>query len=123
MPGIGLFANSHIERHFAEERHAEFGGRIAGAAMLRENIRAAATMRAKKIAHVFDNAQNRHLDLLEHGDTAPRIDQSKVLRRRHNDGPGEWHVLRHAQLHIPGAGRNSTTEQSSSPHATSRINC
>lgn len=47
MPRIGLFANPYIERHFAEERHAKFRGLDAGAAM-RENIRAAAAMRARK---------------------------------------------------------------------------
>ena len=46
-----------------------------------------------------------------------------VLRRRDDDGAGERHLLRHGELRVAGAGRQSTTRMSSSPQSTSRSIC
>ena len=75
-------------------------------AAVRENVGAAAAMRAEEIAHVLDDAEERHLDLLEHRDAAPRVDQRQILRRRDDHRAGERHVLRHGQLRVAGAGRH-----------------
>ena len=57
-----MFANAHMQRHFAKERDAEALRLATGAAMI-ENIRAAAAMRTQEITHVFDDAEHRDIDL------------------------------------------------------------
>jgi len=90
---------------------------------MREDIGAAATVRAEKIAHVFNDAEDRRLDPLEHSDGAACVDQSKVLRRGDNDRSAQGNLLRQRQLHVAGAGGMSTTRASSSPQATSPSIC
>ena len=51
-----------------------------------EDVGPLAAIRADEIAHVLDDAEHRHVDALEHGDAAPRVDQREVLRRRDDDG-------------------------------------
>ena len=85
-----------------------------------EDVGASAAMRAEGIAHVLDHAEQRHGDLLEHGDAEGGVDQREVLRRRDDHRAGQRHVLRHRQLGVAGAGGMSTTSTSSSPHSTLR---
>ena len=85
---VGRVADPAVERHFAEERRAE-RLRLVARAAVGENVGAAAAMRADEIAHVLDDAEHRHLDLLEHRDAAPRVDQREVLRRRDDHRAGE----------------------------------
>src|SRR4029077_18872838 len=95
--GIGLFADGHVQRHLAEERHAE-AFRLVPRAAMAENIGARAAMRAEKIAHILDDAEHRHVDALEHGNAAPGVDERKVLRRRDDDRALERYLLGHGQL-------------------------
>src|SRR6516225_8100096 len=53
---------------------------------------------------MFSTMEYRHVDALEHGDAAPRVDQSEILRRRDDDGAFERHLLRHGELRVAGAG-------------------
>src|SRR5450755_906840 len=71
--GIRFLADRHVQRHFAEERHALAFGFLARSAIA-ENIRARAAARAQEIAHVLDDAEHRYIHALEHGDAAPRVD-------------------------------------------------
>ena len=50
------------------------------------------------------------LDLVEHRNAAPRIDQREILRRRDDDRAGERRALRHGELHVAGAGRHVDDE-------------
>ena len=74
--GVRVLADLHVQRHLAEERHAEALGLVARAAVA-ENVRSRAALRAQEIAHVLDDAEHRHIDPLEHGDAAPGIDQRR----------------------------------------------
>ncbi len=62
-------------------------------------------MAADERAHVFDDAEQRHVHLLEHGHALPDIVQGDFLRRGHGDGAGQRDHLREGELHIAGAGR------------------
>src|SRR5579863_5673035 len=73
-PAVGGGADRHMQRYLAEERHGQTLGFVARAAMA-ENIRLRAAMRALEITHILDDAEHGHVDLLEHRQSAPRIDQ------------------------------------------------
>src|SRR5712692_8087911 len=72
-------ADRDVERHFAEKIGAKPLGFAARAAMA-EDLAALAAMRAEEIAHVLDDAEHRHIDLLEHGEPLARVDEGDVLR-------------------------------------------
>src|SRR5665213_3141593 len=72
-------ADGYIERHLAEEFDAELLGLFPGAAMA-EDFASLAAMRAEEVAHVLDEAQHRHVDLLEHVEALARVLQGDVLR-------------------------------------------
>ena len=57
-------------------------------------------------AHVLDDAEHRHLDLLEHAQTFARVEQRDVLRRRDDDRAAHRHPLRQGQLRVAGARRH-----------------
>ncbi len=78
---------------------------LAGAAVA-EDLAAPAAMRAQEIAHVLDDAEHRHVDLLEHVQPLARVDEGDVLRRRDDDRARERHLLRHRQLRVAGARRH-----------------
>ena len=63
-------------------------------------------LRADVRAHVLDDAEHRHFDLLEHAQTLARIEQRDVLRRRHDHGAADRHSLRQRELDIARAGRH-----------------
>src|SRR5881394_3331813 len=52
--GIRLLTDRHMQRHLAQERHAQPLGFAARAAMA-ENVGARATLRALEVAHVLDD--------------------------------------------------------------------
>src|SRR5918999_3199703 len=64
----------HVQRDFAQEWDTQPLRLMARAAMA-ENVRARAALRTLEIAHVLDNAEHRHVDLLEHRKPPPRVDQ------------------------------------------------
>src|SRR5208283_2449810 len=84
------------------ERDAELLG-LPLRACVREDFGAATAMRAEEVAHVLNDAEERHLNLLEHGDAAPRVDQRQIVGRRDDHRAAERHVLGLGQLGMPGA--------------------
>src|ERR1700675_3550469 len=76
---IGGDADRHVQRDLAQKRHRK-PLRLMPRPAVPEDIRACAAMRALEVAHILDNAEDRHIDLLEHRKSPPRIDQGKVLR-------------------------------------------
>ena len=57
-------------------------------------------------AHVLDDAEHGHCDLLEHPEALACIEQRDVLRRRDDDRAAHGHALRQRELDVPGAGRH-----------------
>src|SRR5713101_10215584 len=55
-------ADVEVQRHLAQERHAELFGFLARAAVAKD-LRTFAAMRAEVKTHVLDEAQHRHRDL------------------------------------------------------------
>ena len=49
---------------------------------------------------------NQHVYFLEHGDTAPSVDEGKVLWRRNDHGADKRGMLGQRQLRIARAGRH-----------------
>src|SRR5215218_9614660 len=72
-------ADRHVQRDLAQERYPELLGLVARAAMT-ENVGFRAALRALEIAHVLDDAEHGHVDLLEHRKPPPGVDQRQVLR-------------------------------------------
>ena len=56
--------------------------------------------------HVFDDAEDRDADFLEHLQSLFRIHQRDVLRRSDDHHAGDRHLLRERQLDISGARRH-----------------
>jgi hypothetical protein len=75
----------------------------------------------RKVAHVLDDAEHRHLDLAEHVQPLAGIDQREILRRRHDHRAGKRHLLRHGQLRVAGARRHVDDQHVEfAPGSTSR---
>src|SRR5215472_13180643 len=102
---VGGLADCDVERHLAEKLGAEPFGLMTGAAVT-EDLAAAAAVRTQEIAHVLDDAEHRHVDLLEHVEPLAGVQERNVLRGRDNDRPGERHLLRHRQLRIASPRRH-----------------
>ena len=103
--GVGAFPDFQLQRHTAEIGDAVLFGLVHRPAMAK-NIRARPAGRAQEITHILDQTQNRHIDALEHGNAAPRIDQSQILRCRDNHRARQWHRLRHGELGVARTGRH-----------------
>jgi len=58
-----------------------------------------------EVAHVFHNAKDGHIDLLEHPDPLAHHAQRRLLRGGHNHAPVQRHGLADRKLRIPGARR------------------
>src|SRR5262249_20773920 len=102
ITGIRSGPNRHVQWYLAEEGHPE-PLRLVPRAAMAENVASLAAMRALEIAHVLNDAEHGHVDLLEHGKPPPRIDQRQILRRGDDDGALQRHVLRERQLRIARA--------------------
>src|SRR6201989_3676100 len=99
---IGGGPDRHVQRDLAEERHAE-PLRLMPRTAMTEDVRSGAAMRALEVAHILDNTEHGDIDLLEHREPTPRVDQGKVLRCRNDDRALQRHVLRERPLRISGA--------------------
>src|ERR1700742_5191743 len=104
-PAVRSGANRHVQRNLAEERYSEALGLMTRAAMP-ENIRLRSAVRTLEIAHVLDDAEHGHVDLLEHRQSPPRVDQRQILRRRDDDGALQRYILRQRQLRVAGTRRH-----------------
>ena len=99
---ITAFANAHRNRYRAEEGNLiPFRQRLSTA--IAEDM-IAFTVSTLEIAHIFDNAENRHVKLLKHTIGLPDIAQRDLLRCRHQHCSGDGDHLRETQLHIACPG-------------------
>jgi hypothetical protein len=79
-----------------------------------EDLFAVPAGRAHVVRHVLDDAEHRHVHLLEHRQSLSRVDQETscgVVTMT----PGEVDLLRQRQLRVAGAGGRSMTRKSSVP--------
>ncbi|KAG0192387.1 hypothetical protein DFQ28_009340 [Apophysomyces sp. BC1034] len=101
---VGLLANADVQRQAAEQWHIILPADALAAAGA-EDMLGVAAMGADMDAHVLNNAQDRHADLLEHLQALSRVEQRNVLRRRDDHRAGHRHALRERKLNVPGARR------------------
>ena len=66
----------------------------------------AATIGADEMAHILDNAKNRHIHLAEHVEALARVNQRQILRCRHNHRTRQRRPLRECQLRIACSRRH-----------------
>src|SRR6202035_4885125 len=92
-----------VERDGAQEGGPQELGGPAAAALL-EDVGHLAAVGADEGGHVLDDADHRHVDLLEHGEALPGVDEGDVLRCRHDHRPRELHLLGDRELRVAGAG-------------------
>src|SRR5690349_11582405 len=85
LPRIGAGTYLRIKRHLAEERPTKAPSLLARSAMTKYLMTLAA-FAANEIAHILDDAENRHADLAKHSETLAGIDQRQILRRRDDHG-------------------------------------
>jgi hypothetical protein len=104
VAAVGLLADAQVQRQRAEQRHAVLLG-DALAAALAEDVLGVAAVAAHVHRHVLDDAQYRHLHLLEHAQRAARVQQRDVLRRGDDDRGGDRHALRQRELDVARARR------------------
>ena len=94
-----------MQRNFAQKSLSQFLCRLTGTLMA-ENIRPGTAMLANIIAHIFHNAQNRHINFFEHINAFYRINQRNILRGRNNNRTGKIQFLRQRNLNISGSRRH-----------------
>src|SRR5579883_851019 len=78
LPAVGGLADRHVEGELAEELGAE-PLRLAARAAMAEDVAALAAMGAEEIAHVLDDAEDRHVDFAEHVEPLARVEERYVL--------------------------------------------
>ena len=70
-----------------------------------EDVVARARIGGDEIAHVFDEAEQRHIGPPQHIDCLLGVDQRQILRGRDDHRAGQRHLLNEADLDIAGARR------------------
>src|SRR6266403_2478826 len=92
---VTRFADFSEKRHFAEERELLALG-LGFAPAVAEDFDALARG-SGKVAHVFDDAEDGDVDLLEHGNALADHAQRGFLRGRHDHATVQWHSLAERQ--------------------------
>ena len=103
--GIAADSDRLVERHAAEERHGQLGCQRLAAA-LAEDVALVRARRADEVAHVLDQPQRRHVQLLVHPHGTPRIGNRHGLRGRDHDAPETGTDLAETEGDVTGAGRH-----------------
>src|SRR6266849_1110134 len=91
-----------VERNLSQEWNAQVLAHLSSAAVA-ENIRSLAAMRTDEHAHVFDDAEDGHLHLLEHPQAAAGDGQADILWRGDDDRSRKRRALGERQLGVAGA--------------------
>ena len=98
-----------LQRDAGEERHAVFLA-DAVAAGVAEDGRALAAVGTHEPAHVLHDAENGHVETLEHAERLAHVEKRHVLRRRHHHHAAQRQDLREGELRVAGAGRHVEDE-------------
>ena len=106
---VAAFAHGRHQRQLAEQRHAEFVGKLLTAAAA-ENLVVLAVV-AGEPAHVLDDAANRQVDFGGHGSRQPRHLLRRGLRSGDHEDLAARQVLAERQRDIASAGRHVDEEE------------
>lgn len=106
---VAGFADGHLDGDLAEEGDAEALGFMLAAAFAKDGV-ALAIAGAEEVAHVFNDAEDWDVDLLEHGDGLARVDEGDLLRSGDDDGSIERDGLHDGELDVASAGREIEDE-------------
>ena len=98
-----------VERQRAEQRHAVLLAQVAPAVLAEDSLLVTAVA-ADVQAHVLDDAEHRHVHLLEHLEPFAGIRERDVLRRGDDDRAADGHALRERELNVARAGRHVDDE-------------
>src|SRR5688572_28338590 len=101
---VPTLAHRGVERDLAEERDAP-ALRLGARAAVGEDLVPRVAARADEVRHVLDQAEHRHVELVEHGDRLDRVVERHLLRRADDDRARERHLLDQRELHVARAGR------------------
>ena len=93
-----------MQRDFCQQGHVQLG-RFGGNAAMAKDMLFMATAGADMGRHVFNHAQDRHVQLVEHINAFARINQCHILRGGDDHGTIHLRLLGQGHLHITGAGR------------------
>src|SRR5689334_13918454 len=80
QPPVARLSSGNIDGDLPEEGHLEPGG-FPLSTPVSENVVALPVTRAEEVAHVLDEAEDGHVDLLEHRRRLARVDQRDLLWR------------------------------------------
>src|SRR3954452_23568740 len=101
-PGVPTRPDWLVERNATEERDGEIGGEFFSSP-LAEDIALVPTFGTHEVAHVLDDAQRRHIQLLIHPHGAPRVGNRNDLRSRDDDAAGDGDRLAQRERDVAGA--------------------
>src|SRR5947207_15963374 len=97
--GVREIGQLRLQRYLTEQWDAKLV-REPGAAAGAKDLRALTAVGAHEVAHVFDHAQHRDADALEHLRAAQRIPHRHFLRRGDDDRGADVHGLGERQLRV-----------------------
>ena len=102
---IALLCNPRVDRQFAEDGNMMSLGDLidVGFAEYRDLF---AAVRAGEIAHILDEAENRHIHQSSHLDRLFHDHRDQILRTGHNDDPVYRQGLKNGQRDISGSRRH-----------------
>mmetsp|Transcript_14132 Transcript_14132/g.30434 ORF Transcript_14132/g.30434 Transcript_14132/m.30434 type:complete len:311 (+) Transcript_14132:328-1260(+) len=103
--GVGRFAHLRLERHFGGERDSKFVLEPRGVASTEQKVPVAGVWR-DEVAHVFNNADGRYVDLVEHRDALHDVHERQLLRRGDDHGGVNVECLAQRELHVAGSRRH-----------------
>jgi len=103
--GVGIVGDDRVAvipalTHIGHQRNAPQEGHVA---FLSQPL--AATLAKEVAGHILQHADDGHVELLEHGQAAPRVVYSNALRLRDDNRAGQRHRLGQAELRVTGARR------------------
>src|SRR5215469_13239024 len=100
---VAPFAQLTNDRQFPQKWYPQLRG-VTRATAVRENLVAMAAFPTQVVAHVFDHAEDRHVDLAEHLDAPFNVEQRQVLRSGDHYSARERDALGDGQLRVAGPG-------------------
>ena len=102
--GVAPGRHPRLDGDLGQQRRADLPGQGLSAARP-EQFFFVTTIGADVVTHVLYDAQNGHLNLLEHGDALDHIRQRDRLWGGDDQRTGQRHGLAERELDVPGAGR------------------
>src|SRR4029077_3059754 len=103
-PAIAGLARGDVDWNLTEQRNSQ-PPRFAFAAASSKDIVALAVRRRHEVTHILDQTKDGHVDLVDHGSSLARVDQSNWLWRSDDDRSRKGDRLHDGKLNIAGAGR------------------